>query len=85
MPYYILDGSTMTTLETAYAEIARGLQFPDYFGKNLDALEECLRDKLAVEGLITIIVEPVAKVEVLPEWPQIRQVFEENGIQLELK
>ncbi len=32
------------TLDGFYSLIARRLHFPSYFGKNLDALEECLTD-----------------------------------------
>jgi RNAse (barnase) inhibitor barstar len=31
-------------LENIYSRLASDLQFRDYFGKNLDALEECLAD-----------------------------------------
>lgn len=37
-----LDGSKMRTLRSFYLRIARALIFPDYFGKNLDALADCL-------------------------------------------
>ena len=41
---YILDGSQMTTRETAHEHIAKQLRFPDYYGKNLDALYDCVTD-----------------------------------------
>ncbi len=37
-----LDGSKMHTLRGFYPRIAKALIFPDYFGKNLDALADCL-------------------------------------------
>ncbi len=37
-----LDGSKIHTLRGFYPRIAKALIFPDYFGKNLDALADCL-------------------------------------------
>lgn len=41
---YVLDGSQMTTREDAHEHIAQRLKFPDYYGKNLDALYDCITD-----------------------------------------
>lgn len=40
----ILEGSRMTTDTAFYDEISDKLSFPDYFGRNLNALNECLTD-----------------------------------------
>jgi RNAse (barnase) inhibitor barstar len=37
-----LDGAKSRTLRAFYPRIAKALFFPDYFGKNLDALLDCL-------------------------------------------
>jgi RNAse (barnase) inhibitor barstar len=37
-----IDGSKAQTLRGFYPRIAKTLLFPDYFGKNLDALLDCL-------------------------------------------
>lgn len=37
-----IDGSKARTLRGFYPRIAKSLLFPDYFGKNLDALLDCL-------------------------------------------
>ena len=38
MSKYILNGEHMTTREDAHDEIKREMQFPEYYGKNLNAL-----------------------------------------------
>ncbi len=39
---FVLDGGEMKTVKGAHAYIAEKLDFPDYYGKNLDALADCL-------------------------------------------
>lgn len=39
-----LSGARMADLESLYDETSAALQFPDYFGRNLDAFDESLRD-----------------------------------------
>jgi hypothetical protein len=39
-----LDGSKMRTISGVFEEFARGLNFPDYFGHNSGAFDECLTD-----------------------------------------
>ena len=39
---YTLDGTKMTAKSEAHAYIANVLGFPSYYGKNLDALFDCL-------------------------------------------
>ena len=40
----IIDGKTAETLNDFYTQVAKQLQFPSYFAKNLDALYDCLCD-----------------------------------------
>jgi len=41
----ILDGKNMTTRTAAHDEIARVLEFPEHYGRNLDALWDLLNEK----------------------------------------
>jgi len=55
----ILEGSIadVTTDAQLFAAIASAMQFPDYFGSNWDALDECLCDMdwLPAEGYLLIL------------------------------
>jgi RNAse (barnase) inhibitor barstar len=42
--YVLIDGNTCTRLTDCYTVLQQQLDIPDYFGKNLDALEEVLAD-----------------------------------------
>ena len=50
---YTLDGKEMTSLIKAHEHIAQALKFPGYYGKNFDALFDCLSEMKDAE--ITII------------------------------
>lgn len=43
-----LDGRQMTSRQSAHAELARAFGFPEYYGGNWDAFDECFGD--FVEG-----------------------------------
>lgn len=44
-----LDGNNMSTWESTYTELCAVLPLPDYFGRNLDALSECLTDNDVID------------------------------------
>jgi RNAse (barnase) inhibitor barstar len=55
----VIKGRHCKTPATLFAEFARALAFPDYFGHNWDALEECLADLewLPAKGYILLITD----------------------------
>ncbi len=50
-----IDGKKARTLRGFYPRIAKILHFPDYFGKNLDALFDCLTS-LETVGLQEVVL-----------------------------
>ncbi len=42
--FVTLDGRRMQTREAAHDELAAALSLPAYYGRNLDALHDCLTD-----------------------------------------
>lgn len=58
---YVLDGKKISDKKTFLAAIAQSMNFPDYFGKNWDALNDCLTDMSWAEpgkGYIVLFQAP---------------------------
>lgn len=56
-----LSGKKCATLRSFYGQVAKALDFPDYFGKNLDALDECLADLSWIEkNEVALVVRDAA-------------------------
>jgi hypothetical protein len=55
----VIRGRRCASTEGLFAEVAEALEFPDYFGHNWDALEECLADLewLAGKGYVLLFTE----------------------------
>jgi len=62
----VVRGNKMRRLTRLFDEVAAALQFPDYFGENWDALEDCLTDLewLPASGYVLFVSRTV---EVLSE------------------
>ena len=53
MKQIILDGNILADAAQAHDYLKEMLEFPEYYGKNLDALHDCLTDLEDVEITIT--------------------------------
>lgn len=67
MNVVILDGSTAPSKEALHRHLARELNFPDWYGGNLDALFDCLT---AVSEEVTITLDETALTEALGPYAQ---------------
>jgi RNAse (barnase) inhibitor barstar len=55
--YVLIDGTSNTTMDDCYATIYPQLSIPDYFGSNLDALEEIMNDlEWIEENKVTFLI-----------------------------
>lgn len=63
-------GTKMTTTRSLFNEIAASLQFPDYFGENWNALDECLTDLEWLPGDAYLLVISNALSVLVDEEPQ---------------
>ena len=77
MKKIILDGSSIHTIEDFYCKISDLLEFPDNFGKNLDALWDCLSGH--IDTNIELIWEnhKIFKEKSLIDFNQIIKIFDE--------
>ncbi|MFC4062338.1 barstar family protein [Planomonospora corallina] len=53
----VVDGRACRTRAAFFEEVARALRFPAHFGRNWDALTDCLRDVTARDGIVALVVE----------------------------
>ena len=70
MQEYILDGAKMTDRSAAHTHMAEVFEFPDWYGKNLDALWDLLCEK------------PVRFVVHIINWSQAEEGLEEYADKL---
>ena len=52
MKIIILDGSRFTSKQAAHEYMQELLSFPPYYGKNLDALDDCLSELSQEVGVV---------------------------------
>ena len=54
MKYVFLDGEKILSNADLHRAFAETLDFPDYYGRNLDALHDCLTDMEEPVGVIAV-------------------------------
>ena len=54
---YVLDAQQMQTKESTHEYLKDMLGFPEYYGRNLDALYDCLSDMEDIEIVIQNLTE----------------------------
>ena len=67
-----LSAAGWDTPEKAHRDLAEALNFPAYYGKNLDALYDCLTDLPDTRLVIEDCAVPGEKME---KWPGFLSVF----------
>ena len=54
MNYVFLDGAKILSHADLHRAFADALDFPDYYGRNLDALRDCLTEQAEPVGVIIV-------------------------------
>ena len=78
MHKYIVDFSKVKYFVEIHEVLKRDLEFPDYYGGNLDALWDCLTDMLGDISIIEIYNSEVISKKYHEEWQGIIEVFRET-------
>ncbi len=78
MEFIIIDGRRMTSVEATHAYLVHTLRLPDWYGRNLDALHDCLTD-LSRDVWIVLINGDIMD-EALGDYAKkLRRVFTDVG------
>lgn len=75
--YATLDLTDCANIYELHDRIQKALQFPDHYGRNLDALWDCLNRDCGMDFVSIIGSETVAE-ELKPTVKVILEMFEEN-------
>ena len=67
-----LSAAGWDTPEKAHGDLAKALHFPAYYGKNLDALHDCLT---SLSDTQLVIEDCAAAGEKMEKWPSFLSVF----------
>ena len=77
----ILDGGKMPDRQALHAQLKEKLGLPEYYGNNLDALNDCLSERTE-RGLIVIENAGAMMRDCGPYVLKLLQVFLDNGFQV---
>ena len=78
MEFIIIDGRRMTSIGETHEYLAKTLRLPDYYGKNLDALHDCLTD--LTRSVWIILINGDFMDEQLGDYAKkLRRVFSDVG------
>ena len=77
----VLDGARMDSRAGLHAELKEKLSLPDYYGNNLDALNDCLGERVERE---LIVIENAGDFLEADEayGARVLRVFGDNGLQV---
>ena len=79
MRIFVLDGKDMINREKAYSVIEQTLEFPDWFGHNLDALADCLSER--GKDVLIVLMNRDSMLEALGDYGfNMLEVFREQSI-----
>ncbi len=78
MKNYFIDFKKFTDLPSAHEEIASAMNFPSYYGKNLDALWDMLT-QITDDTLIILCHTGYADISTLPITGLFLEAADENG------
>lgn len=72
-----LPGRLLTNKMAMIDAVAEALSFPDYFGRNWDALEECLLDLAWREGGLALLIDDaqVPESRAPSEWRELLEIL----------
>lgn len=61
MRIVFLDGNRIASAQDMHAEFARALEFPEWYGNNLDALHDMLSESTEEIGVILVNTDKLAE------------------------
>ncbi|MAX35830.1 barstar family protein [Gimesia sp.] len=54
---YCFDAKTWYSRDNFYSDIHDGFEFPEYFGRNWDAFNDCISDMVSENGKVLVVIK----------------------------